>query len=349
MEILVYGAGAVGGYLGARLLQQNHQVTMIAREVTVDLVKMNGLSITENGERERVKPNMVTSAMAAFQDGRQYDLIIMSVKSYDLEDALNSIVAFCPQPPTILITGNGIGIEEPFMAQFGAEKVIAGSVTTPLSKQTSDHIVVQKAGRGLALAPTQPKQNIKQWGALFHKAGISTQLESNYQAMKWSKALLNMVGNATSAILNRKPGVLYKSDTIFNLEVQMLQEVLAVMKAKKLPVIDLPGSSATKLAFGVRRLPRSMLKSRMVSAVTSGRGDKMPSFQIDLTSGKGKSEVIYHNGAVAEAGQAVGIAAPVNAALNDILLKLTREELNWREFDGRPQRLLAEVKKYQNP
>ncbi len=346
MEILVYGAGAVGGYLGARLLQQKHQVTMIVREVAAELIQMNGLSITEHGERERVRPHVVTSAMAAFQNGRAYDLIMMSVKSYDLEDAMNSIVAFCPQPPTLLITGNGIGIEEPFMAQFGAEKVIAGSVTIPLSKKTSDHIVVQKAGRGLALAPTQPKQNIKPWGTLFQKAGITTQLESDYQAMKWSKALLNMVGNATSAILNRKPGVLYKSDTIFNLEVEMLRETLAVMKAKKLPVIDLPGSSAKKLAFGVRRLPRSMLKSRMVSAVTSGRGDKMPSFQIDLTSGKGKSEVIYHNGAVAAAGQSMGVATPVNAALNDILLKLAREELDWREFDGRPQRLLAEVKKY---
>lgn len=349
MDILVFGAGAVGCYLGARLLQQQHQVTLIGREVTAELINLNGLSITEHGERERVRPTVLTSAMAAFQNGRTYDLIIMSVKSYDLEEALNSIVAFCPQPPTILTTGNGIGIEAPFIAQFGAGKVIAGSVTVPLSKQTSDHIVVQKEGRGLALAPTQPKQNIRQWGALFQKAGISTQLESDYQAMKWSKALLNMVGNATSAILNRKPGVLYKSDTIFNLEVQMLEEVLAVMKAKKLPVIDLPGSSAKKLAFGVRRLPRSMIKSRMISAVTSGRGDKMPSFQLDLASGKGKSEVIYHNGAVAEAGKALGIATPVNAALSDILLKLAREELDWREFDGRPQRLMAEVKKYQNP
>lgn len=348
MDILVYGAGAVGGYLGARLLQQKHQVTMIAREVTAELITLNGLSITEHGERERVRPKVLTSAMAAFQDGRAYDLIIMGVKSYDLEEALNTIVAFCPQPPTILTTGNGIGVEQPFVAQFGAEKVIAGSVTIPLSKQTSDHIVVQKEGRGLALAPTQAKQNIKQWGALFQKAGITTQLENNYQAMKWSKALLNMVGNATSAILNRKPGILYKSDAIFNLEVQMLQETLAVMKAKKLPVIDLPGSSAKKLAFGVRRLPRSMLKGRMVSAVTSGRGDKMPSFHIDLTSGKGKSEVIYHNGAVAAAGKALGIATPVNAALNDILLKLIREEMDWREFDGRPQRLMAEVRKYQN-
>jgi 2-dehydropantoate 2-reductase len=94
-------------------------------------------------------------------------------------------------------------------------------------------------------------------------------------------------------------------------------------------------------------MPRALLKPIMTSLVTEGRGNKMPSFQLDLTSGKGKSEVIFHNGAVAQAGQELRIPTPVNTALNDILLKLTREELNWREFDGRPKRLALEVKKYQ--
>lgn len=346
MEILVYGAGAVGGYLGARLLQQNHQVTLVTREVTAEIIRQNGLSITEKGERERTLPAVFTSIRTAYEDGRHYDLLIMSMKSYDMVSSLDELVAFCPQPPIILTTENGIGVEEPLITQYGPENIIAGSITIPLSKQTSDHIVVEKDGRGLVLAPTQPKQNIKQWGALFQKAGITTVLEEDYHAMKWSKALLNMVGNATSAILNRKPGITYKSDTIFEMEVQMLRETVKVMKARKIQVIDLPGSPAKRLAFGVQRLPQSMLRSIMTGMVTSGRGDKMPSFQIDLTSGKGKSEVIFHNGAVAEAGKAMGIPTPVNAALNDILLKLTREEMDWREFDGRPKRLAAEVKKY---
>jgi 2-dehydropantoate 2-reductase len=165
--------------------------------------------------------------------------------------------------------------------------------------------------------------------------------------MKWSKALLNIVGNATSAILNRRPGLIYKSDILFDIEVRMLKETLAVMKAKKINVIDLPGSGAKRLAFGVQRLPKSMLKPIMTNLVSSGRGDKMPSFQIDLMAGKGKSEVLFHNGAIAQAGQEVGIVTPINAALNDILMRLTLEELDWREFDGRPKRLAVEIKRYQ--
>jgi 2-dehydropantoate 2-reductase len=346
MKILVYGAGAVGGYLGARLSQQNHEVALITRDVTAELIRANGLTISEGGRQERTHPTALTSVVEAFNNGQQYDLIILAMKAYDLTSSFDALVAFCPNPNLILTTQNGIGIEAPLAVHFGAERVIAGSVTIPLRKETSDHIVVEKEGRGLVLAPTQPKQNIKQWGALFQKAGITTAVESDYQAMKWSKALLNMVGNATSAILNRKPGLIYQSDLIFDLEVEMLRETLRVMKAKKLAVIDLPGSQAKRLAFGVQRMPRALLKPIMTSLVTEGRGNKMPSFQLDLTSGKGKSEVIFHNGAVAQAGQELRIPTPVNAALNDILLKLTREELDWREFDGRPKRLALEVKKY---
>lgn len=346
MNILVYGAGAVGGYIGGKLLQQNHQVTLVAREVTAGLINANGLIISENETLRRTRPRVVTSLLHAFEDNQVYDLVILGMKSYDMTPSFDALVAFCPQPAMVLTTQNGIGIEQPLIDQFGAEHVIAGSVTIPLRKVTSEHIAVEKEDRGLALAPTHPKQSIKKWAALFQQAGITTTVEKDYQAMKWSKALLNMVGNATSAILNRRPALIYKSDLIFNLEIRMLREVLAVMRAKKIKVIDLPGASARRLAFGVTRMPRSLLKPIMTGLVSEGRGDKMPSFQIDLVSGKGRSEVLYHNGAIAQIGREVGVPTPVNTGLNDILMKLTREELDWRMFDGRPKRLLLELEKY---
>jgi 2-dehydropantoate 2-reductase len=165
--------------------------------------------------------------------------------------------------------------------------------------------------------------------------------------MKWSKALLNIVGNATSAILNRPPGAIYKIDSLFDLEKEMLRETLAVMDALKIKVIDLPGSPATKLSFGVRRAPNMVLKPILTNVVAKGRGDKMPSFQIDLMAGKGKTEVIYHNGAIAKAGRARNIATPVNTALTNILVGLARQELDWRDYDGKPAKLLDEVKRFE--
>jgi 2-dehydropantoate 2-reductase len=69
----------------------------------------------------------------------------------------------------------------------------------------------------------------------------------------------------------------------------------------------------------------------------------MPSFHIDLHSGRGQSEVEYLHGAVARAGQMLGIPTPVNKALAETLLKLTRREVPLEEYAHQPEKLLSLV------
>jgi ketopantoate reductase len=69
----------------------------------------------------------------------------------------------------------------------------------------------------------------------------------------------------------------------------------------------------------------------------------MPSFHIDLAAGKQNNEVLYHNGAVAAAGEQAGVPAPVNRALNDILLRIARKEIDYQRFNGRPKALVDAV------
>jgi 2-dehydropantoate 2-reductase len=345
MKILVYGAGAVGGYLGAQLCLANHDVTFIDMEATARVIGNNGLTIAQGDQSRVAHPKAVSSVAQAFMGDPTYDLIVMGMKSYDLKAALDPLVAFCPAPNVIVTIQNGIEVERPLIDQYGPDHIVAGAFTTPISKETINRLVVEKTDRGLALAPTQKGQKIKRWVQLFNQAGIETIGLKDYQSMKWSKAMLNIIGNATSAILNRPPRTVYKSAAMFNLEVRMLQETLAVMKKLRLKVVDLPGASAKRLATAVNHVPKALLKPIMSKLVASGRGDKMPSFHIDLTAHVGKSEVIYHNGAIAKAGLENGVATPVNAALTEVLWRLTRDELDWREFDGQPRRLLQEVRK----
>jgi 2-dehydropantoate 2-reductase len=69
----------------------------------------------------------------------------------------------------------------------------------------------------------------------------------------------------------------------------------------------------------------------------------MPSFHIDLYSGRGKSEVDYLNGAVVRYGKRFHVATPVNQALNEILLALTSGELPRDTFAHKPGRLLSKI------
>jgi 2-dehydropantoate 2-reductase len=67
----------------------------------------------------------------------------------------------------------------------------------------------------------------------------------------------------------------------------------------------------------------------------------MPSFHIDLHSGRKGNEVAYLNGAVVRAGQRVGVSTPVNATLTETLMALACGEMPLSSFRRRPEKLLA--------
>jgi 2-dehydropantoate 2-reductase len=346
MEILVYGAGAVGCYLGARLMDAGHRVTLIARGAAAESITENGLTLIHNDHQISSTPEIVTSLRLALAEEARYDQILVCMKAYDAEAALNEMAAFGVKSPSVITFQNGVGVEELFAGEFGPENVIAASLTTPLSNETYHSIVVERSGRGLALAPVQRGRDISQWVGVFQEAGITTVGLKDYRSMKWSKMLVNMVGNPTSAILNRHPKLVYSYGPMFKIEMEMLKETLAVMKKLKHAVVDLPGVSTGQLAFAVRRLPKGIVKPFLTAIVGRGRGDKMPSFHLDLMSGKSRNEVEFHNAAVVAAGREVGLPTPVNQALTEILLQLVRSEVDYHVFNGQPKRLVAEVEKY---
>jgi 2-dehydropantoate 2-reductase len=111
------------------------------------------------------------------------------------------------------------------------------------------------------------------------------------------------------------------------------------MNALRLNVVDLPGTPVRLLALGAK-LPPALSRPLLAQSVGKGRGNKMPSFHIDLHSGRGQSEVDYLNGAVVRFGQKLGIPTPVNELLNQTLLDLTTGKIPLSEYSHQPKKLL---------
>lgn len=344
MNILVFGAGAVGSYVGGHMARAGHSVTLVMRPDSAEIIAKRGLTIIEaKGKPFTVYPYASPSLRAAVATGTRFDLIALGMKSYDLKAALVEMQAVSAVTPPLLTLQNGIGIEERVREQLMPAELIAGSLTTPVRRNEDGVIVVEKSGRGLGIAPTQRGQSIKTWFDLLRETQLKTVQCADHRSMKWSKALLNIIGNASAAILGWHPARIYEHDGLFDMETAMLRETLAVMKRLKINVVDLPGSPARQLAAGLRYAPRSMLKPVLVKMVGSGRGDKMPSFHIDLSAGKRQSEVLYHNGAIARAGWEHNVPVPVNTTLTEILLQLVKKPALRSTYRDQPEQLLAVV------
>lgn len=341
LNVLSFGAGAIGTYIGGSLALAGNRVVFLERPGLADVLRQNGLRLRLlDGEKSIAAPLVVDSIDAALSNG-PFDVAICAVKSFDTAGLLESLAPYRQDLPVFLSLQNGVENEPLIAGTLGEQRVIAGTVTTAIGRRGPGDIALERLrGVGVAAGHSLSDRIV----AAFDAAGLNGRLYPNARAMKWSKLLTNLIANASSAILDLTPDAIFAHPGLFRLEVFQLREALAVMRALNIPVVDLPGTPVRLLALGANFLPLRLLQPLLRKAAGSGRGGKMPSFHIDLYSGRGQSEVGYLNGAVVRFGSQVGVPTPVNAILTDTLQALAAGEISIDTYAHRPEQFLARVR-----
>lgn len=338
MRLLFLGAGAIGTYVGGSLALAGHQVTFSEQPAAAAAIAADGLRVTKAGQPHAVREFSIFGSAAEALAAGPYDVAVCALKSFDTAAAIDALLATGEPVPPVLSLQNGVANEPLIAAKLGADQVITGTVTTAVSKPGVGQVVEEKL-RGIGIALEHPL------GSELVDALNSAQLQAigypNARAMKWSKLLTNLTGNATSAILDEPVSALFADRRIYEVEIAVLRECLAVMAALGLRPVDLPGTPVRALAFGASRLPRFIAQPALTKALGGGRGAKMPSFHIDLHSGRGRTEVRFLNGAVADAGAELGVPTPVNRVLTDTLEALSAGEQSIETYRHKPEALLA--------
>jgi 2-dehydropantoate 2-reductase len=334
MKIVVIGAGAIGGFVGGKLAASGQDVTFVDRAPFAEAVQTKGLRIIEpGGKTATLHPTVATQLADAFTGSSPADLALLCVKSFDTQAAVDELRPHRAGFRHILSLQNGISNEDILSQAFGADKVIAGTITHPVVVTELGAVRSEKKKGGIGVALVNG-QNAASWADLINKAGIVTRAYADYRAMKWSKLLLNLIGNATSAVLNMNTVRVFADRRLVWLEVEQLREAIAVMDKLKIRPVSLPGYPVPLLVMTLRTLPTLLLGPIMRPLVVRGRAEKLPSLLIELNRKSGKSEVDEINGAVAQVGQSVGVATPVNATLAatvNLLTQLPAQREAWNE------------------
>ena len=352
LKFLVFGAGAIGTYIGGSLVLAGHDVVFVEQPKIVEGLREHGLrlDLTIDARRKThdafvVAPNSFVikpSLDEAFKFG-PFDAALFALKSFDTAAAIEGMMPFAEKMPPILCLSNGVENEQVIAGAFGPDKVIYGTVTTAIGRRGAGDVVLEKLrGMGVASGNSLSEELV----AALDGAFLNCRLFPNANDMKWSKMLTNLISNPTSAILNMTAAQVFANNKLYTLEIDMLKECLAVMKAQGIEVVNLPGTPVKALAFATQ-LPLSISKPFLSRAAGSGRGAKMPSFHIDLYSGRGKSEVGYLHGAIAREGKKLGISTPVNELLTNTLLALTNKEIPLEEYSNQPEKFLSKVSQKQ--
>lgn len=343
MRVLVYGAGAVGSYLGAHLALVGHEVTLLGREPLASAIATRGLRLRAAGVAECLIDHLdaVSSPADAFRQSTTYDWIAFTMKAYDTVPAIRELLAYQPDPPLVVSFQNGVGNEDSLRSAFGPEKVLAAALTSPVTMPEPGLVVEVRRG-GIALATDAP--GAAAVAQALQRTALPVSLVSNGNSLKWSKLLVNLAGNAVPAILDMLPSEVFRDPALFGVELAALREALWIMRLKGLAPQNLPGIPAKTLSALVRRFPAPLLRLLLTRRIEAGRGGKLPSLLEALRAGQRRTEIAWLNGAIAQAANSLRRLAPINHALALIVSDIAAGRTPWDVYRQKPDMLLTAVR-----
>ena len=341
LRVVVVGAGAVGSFLGGTLASPATTVTLLARR-PYDGPDPDTLLLEDPDGARHVPVRRATDPDAV--DGA--DVVIIAVKAFDLEPALETARRW--PDAAVLTAQNGVGAEAVADAWIPyPTPLLAASLTAAVEPADGGVRRLRTGGIGVAVVRDDDAgRGVALRGrlaALWTAAGLPARACPDADAMKWSKLVANLVGNATSAILDLSPGVIYQDKRLYAIERRQLQEALAVMKGLGLRPVALPGADVSMLLRGMW-LPPTIGRPLVARGISGARGGKSPSLRLHVREGgTGPTEARWLNGAVVAASGAAGVATPVNEALLGIVEEVAADPERAEWFKGHPARLIEAV------
>ena len=184
MKILILGAGGVGGYFGARLIQAGADVTYLLRDKRHVKIQAEGLVIETPKDTFTVQPKAITRD----QLKPEYDLIVLAPKSFDFEDALASLEGASAKG-VFLPFLNGLDHIQQLDAKFGKDRVMGGVAqiaatisSTGAVKQLTDLHMLTVGHRSAA-----NEQIARDFYALCENAGFDRLYSENIEQSLWDK------------------------------------------------------------------------------------------------------------------------------------------------------------------
>lgn len=184
MKILILGAGGVGGYFGARLIQAGADVTYLLRDKRHQKIQNEGLVVETPKETFTLQPKSVTRE----QLKPEYDLIILAPKAYDFEDALAS-VSGASSKGAILPLLNGLQHMKMLDEKFGRDRVMAGVAHIAATVTNSGAVKQLTDLHALTVGHRAPahEQLAREFSALCEQAAFDHTYSENIEQSLWDK------------------------------------------------------------------------------------------------------------------------------------------------------------------
>jgi 2-dehydropantoate 2-reductase len=305
MNILLYGAGAVGLGLSSCLLKNGERVDLVGRKETIAALQQHGLQRTGMFGTFTAAPDSFSAYTSLSQlPPTNYDFILVCTKSFDTRTSAEQIagIPFLKNASTpIVLCQNGWGNAEIFAEQFPKARINNGRVITGFRRPQKHQVDITVHADAIHLGSlfNEDVSGLEPLSAAIDAGGIPCEVTSTISKDLWAKMLYNCMLNGLSTIHNVPYGVLGESPHTRELMETIAHEVYEVM---------IPSGYTTHWESAEDYI--DTFYKHQLPPTTSHE----PSMLQDVRSGK-RTEIDALNGAVVQLGQQHGIVTPTNTTV----------------------------------
>lgn len=310
MKIAVIGAGAIGGYVGAKLALAGEDVTFMVRGANLRAIRQNGIKLIDHEGAEHVATNVV--ATDNYEEAGPQDLVILALKAHQVDSVAQQLPALFG-PHTSVVTmqngipywyfhrhggsleGRGLDSVDPtgeLVKLIPPERVI-GCVVYPAAELEAPGVIRHIEGERFPLGELDgsTSERVQAISAVFTKAGLKAPVLDNIRAEIWLKLWGNLSFNPISALTHATLVDICQFPQTRELAAGMMREAQSVANKlgiefrvtldKRIAGAEKVGKHKTSMLLDVEAGRDSEIDALVGSVVELGRFTDTPTPRID--------------------------------------------------------------------
>ena len=265
-SILVVGAGATGGYFGGRLAEAGRDVTFLLRQRRAAAIRADGLQIVSEHGDVTLRPRVVEAGGI----DRPYDLILVCVKAFALQQAMDDLAPAVGPDTLVLPLLDGMRHIELLSDRFGRDAVLGGVCVVSTTLDEGGRVVqlasMQELAYG-ALDPGEPGPRLVQVDAALQDAGFTARLSRSILGAMWQKWVMLASAGALNVLLRGTVGDIVAVPDGVDIAREMVAETMAIAAAAGQPL----SAGAWRRIADMVTAPGSTFTTSMYRDLQAGR------------------------------------------------------------------------------
>lgn len=337
-KIAIVGGGALGGYVGGYLSRDGHDITLIDMwPEHVEHIRAHGLTLSGMTEPENFTVTPKTMHLTELQSVSKtaaFDFAFVAVKSYDTEWATQMIKQYLTPAGFIVSLQNGINEDRIanivgwgrtvgcIASKIAVELTEPGQIRRNVALGGSEHTIF-RVGEPHGRTTERAERVMSMLSSI-----DSAKVTDNLWGERWSKLCINCMRNPVSAATGRGGNGNDQDPVTRKLAILLAGEAVKIGQAQGYVLENMYGLTPAQLlaAHDGDSTAMAACEDKLLEGTKTRSGEQRPSMGQDMQKDR-RTEIDYLNGLVAARGDEIGIPAPYNHGMAEVVRRIERGEL----------------------